>query len=71
MQIHKQSSYFFIILYNNIKQHGRKQRVDIKNAGFIRPASTFLDIQLSNSRVGGDSDALLTKCSLQHKINMN
>ena len=32
MQIHKQSSYFFIILYNNIKQHGRKQRVDIKNA---------------------------------------
>ena len=51
MQIHKQSSYFFIILYNNIKQHGRKQRVDIKNAGFIRPASTFLDIQLSNSRV--------------------
>lgn len=25
--------------------------VDIKNAGFIRPVSTFLDIQLSNSRV--------------------
>ena len=41
MQIHKQSSYFFIILYNNIKQRGRKQRVDIKNAGFMRPATYF------------------------------
>ena len=40
MQIHKQSSYFFIILYNNIKQHGREQRVDIKNTGFMQP--TFL-----------------------------
>ena len=51
-------------IYKNIK-------FDAKKAGFIRPASTFSIIQLSNSRVGGDSDALLTKCSLQHKINMN
>ena len=50
MQIHKQSSYFFIILYNNIKYYILKQKSWQKNTGFMQPASIFLNIQLSNSR---------------------
>ena len=29
----------------------KNKKFDIKNAGFMRPAITFLNIQLSNSRV--------------------
>ena len=28
----------------------QSKKIDIKNAGFMRPAITFLNIQLSNSR---------------------
>ena len=29
----------------------KSKKIDIKNAGFMRPAITFLNIQLSNSRI--------------------
>ena len=29
----------------------KSKKIDIKNAGFMRPAITFLNIQLSNSRM--------------------
>ena len=29
----------------------KSKKIDIKNAGFMRPAITFLNIQLSNSRL--------------------
>jgi len=29
----------------------QSKKIDIKNAGFMRPAITFLNIQLSNSRL--------------------
>ena len=33
----------------------KNKKFDIKNAGFMRPAITFLNIQLSNSRVCGEN----------------
>ena len=32
----------------------KNKKFDIKNAGFMRPAITFLNIQLSNSRATAD-----------------
>jgi len=42
----------YSLLYNTITENNihKNAKFDIKKAGFIRPASTFSIIQLSNSR---------------------